>query len=62
MIAFIAAAVDDPGDREFMERFYLEHERLMYATVRKWLDDSEAAKDIVQESCCFANKPQKFCR
>ena len=50
MIAFIAAAVDDPGDREFMERFYLEHERLMYATVRKWLDDSEAAKDIVQES------------
>ena len=50
MIAFIAAAVDDPDDRAFMERFYLEHERLMYATVRKWLDDSEAAKDIVQES------------
>ena len=50
MIAFIAAAVDDPDDRAFMERFYLEHERLMYATVRKRLDDPEAAKDIVQES------------
>ena len=50
MLIFISAAINDPNDREFMEQFYLEYERLMYATVLKMLADPEAAKDIVQES------------
>ena len=50
MLIFISAVIDDPNDREFMEQFYLEYERLMYATVLGLLADPEAAKDIVQES------------
>ena len=49
MLALISAAIEDPDDQEFMTQFYLEYERLMYATVRKRLTDPEAAKDIVQE-------------
>ena len=49
MLALLSAAIEDPNDREFMTQFYLEYERLMYATVRKRLTDPEAAKDIVQE-------------
>ena len=49
MLALLSAAIEDPDDREFMTQFYLEYERLMYATVRKRLTDPEAAKDIVQE-------------
>ena len=48
MLALISAAIEDPDDQEFMTQFYLEYERLMYATVRKRLTDPEAAKDIVQ--------------
>lgn len=50
MIALICAAIEDPDDREFMTQFYLEYERLMYATARKNLSDPESVKDIVQES------------
>ena len=49
MLALLTAAIENPDDREFMTQFYLEYERLMYATVRKRLTDPEAAKDIVQE-------------
>lgn len=35
MLALICAAIEDPDDREFMTQFYLEYERLMYATARK---------------------------
>lgn len=49
MLALLTAAIENPDDREFMTQFYLEYERLMYATVRKRLTDLEAAKDIVQE-------------
>lgn len=50
MLALICAAIEDPDDREFMTQFYLEYERLMYATARKNLSDPESIKDIVQES------------
>ena len=49
MLALISATIENPDDREFMTQFYLEYERLMYATVRKRITDPEAAKDIVQE-------------
>ena len=49
MLALLTAAIENPDDREFMTQFYLDYERLMYATVRKRLTDLEAAKDIVQE-------------
>ena len=45
----ISAAIEDPSDLEFMTQFYLQYERLMYATVLKRLPDQEAAKDIVQD-------------
>ena len=54
MLALLTAAIENPDDREFMTQFYLEYERLMYATVRKRLTDLEAAKDIVQE-CVIQN-------
>ena len=49
MLALISAAIEDPSDLEFMTQFYLEYERLMYATVMKRLSDPEMAKDIVQD-------------
>ena len=49
MLALLSVAVEDPNDREFMTQFYLQYERLMYATVLKRLPDQEAAKDIVQD-------------
>ena len=49
MLALISAAIEDPSDLEFMTQFYLQYERLMYATVMKRLSDPETAKDIVQE-------------
>ena len=49
MLALISAAIEDPSDLEFMTQFYLQYERLMYATVMKRLSDPETAKDIVQD-------------
>ena len=48
MLALISAAIEDPSDLEFMTQFYLQYERLMYATVMKRLSDPET-KDIVQD-------------
>ena len=49
MLALLSVSIEDPNDREFMTQFYLQYERLMYATVLKRLPDQEAAKDIVQD-------------
>ena len=39
MLALISAAIEDPSDLEFMTQFYLQYERLMYATVMKTILD-----------------------
>lgn len=40
----------DQKEREFMEELYRKYERLMYATVRRYISDSMEQEEIVQES------------
>ena len=39
----------DQKEREFMEELYRKYERLMYATVRRYISDSMEQEEIVQE-------------
>lgn len=43
-------AMCDQKEREFMEELYRKYERLMYATVRRYISDSMEQEEIVQES------------
>lgn len=60
MLALISAAIEDPSDLEFMTQFYLQYERLMYATVMKRLSDPETAKDIVQDCVSSSFRKSRF--
>lgn len=50
MIIFTYDKDDEPSDREFMIALYLEFERLLFQTARKYVSKPEVAEDIVQES------------
>ena len=48
MIPLIILAIEDPDDREFMAKLYLNYQRLMFSVAVKILKDEWAAEDIVQ--------------
>lgn len=53
MILFpaIIMAIEDDSDREFMERLYIRHRRLMVSIAYSMTRNSHAAEDIVSEAC-----------
>lgn len=50
MIAYIIGALEDQGDRAFMENLYRNFERLMFSTARKYVQALPDQKDIVQDA------------
>ena len=44
------AALEEPRERDFMERLYEENRRLFFATARKYAADGHDAEEIVQDS------------
>ena len=44
------AALEEPRERDFMERLYEENRRLLFATARKYASDDHDAEEIVQDS------------
>lgn len=48
MIPICISAIEDESDRAFMEGVYLSHRRLMYAQLKKWLDNSWDIEDAMQ--------------
>lgn len=49
MLAFIYTYPCSPNDKEFMSSVYCEYERLMYATVRRYVSNRHICEDIVQD-------------
>lgn len=50
MIALICSAVDEPSDQEFMIEIYEKYKRLMFSVAKRFIDDTQACQDIVQDS------------
>ena len=50
MLVFISTYPCDENDREFIYKLYLDFERLMYATAKRYISDHLACEDIVQDS------------
>ena len=48
MIPICISAIEDESDRAFMEGLYLSYRRLMYAQLKKWLDNSWDIEDAMQ--------------
>ena len=48
MLPFCILAIENESDREFMTWLYLEHERLMYSTIKKITDDQWLLEDAMQ--------------
>jgi RNA polymerase sigma-70 factor (ECF subfamily) len=49
-LPLIILAIENDGDRTFMEKLYLDHYRLMRAAARKVLMTGEDADDVVNEA------------
>ena len=50
MIPIIILMIEDDSDREFMERFYLEYNKLMRVTASKYIFSSHIADEIVHDT------------
>lgn len=48
MISFFSAAESHPDDQAFLTALYLEFERLMFSTARKYVSDWTDQQDVVQ--------------
>ena len=48
MIPYCILAIEDESDREFMTQLYLQHQRLMYSTIKKIVKDPWEADDVFQ--------------
>lgn len=51
------AALEEPRERDFMERLYEENRRLLFATARKYASDGHDAEEIVQDSLATRKCP-----
>lgn len=51
MMPLVIQMIADNSDRAFMERIFVEHNRLMFATAWKYCRDRQSAEDIVSDSC-----------
>ncbi len=49
-LPLIILAIENDGDRAFMEKLYLDHYRLMRAAARKVLMTGDDADDVVNEA------------
>lgn len=48
MIPIIILAIENDSDREFMERLYIDYERLMYSEIMKLVKDTFVCEDVLQ--------------
>lgn len=48
MIPLIILAIETPEDREYMEQLYVDHEKLMYWEINKYVDSTWDADDVLQ--------------
>ena len=48
MIPFVILAIEDDDNREFMEAFFLQYERLMYSEIYKFTSEPADVEDILQ--------------
>ena len=48
MIPLIILAIESPEDQASMTAVYLEHERLMYWEINKYIDNKDDADDVLQ--------------
>ncbi|MEF9880223.1 MAG: sigma-70 family RNA polymerase sigma factor [Clostridia bacterium] len=61
MMPLVIQMIADDSDRAFMERIFIEHNRLMFATAWKYCQDRQTAEDIVSDSCvAFIKHLQKI--
>ena len=50
MISLMIAQVDDPSDREFLNKLFHEFQRLMFYTAQEFVSDQYEKEEIVQDS------------
>lgn len=50
MLPVIISTLDDPQDRNFIVQLYLEYEKLLFSTARKFTSSHHDAEEIVQDS------------
>lgn len=48
MIMMAISSLEDPNDREFIERLYMDHKELMLSTARRYISNPAECEDIVQ--------------
>ena len=51
VMPLVIQAIEDDDDRQFMERLYYDHSRLMYATAWKYSAYKIEVEDVVSDSC-----------
>ena len=51
IMPMVILAIEDEDDRQFMERLYYDHSRLMYATAWKYSTNKIEVEDVVSDSC-----------
>ncbi len=50
MLTMFLTMPDAPDRRDFLERLYLDHQRLMYWTAGKYIEDRQELADVVHDS------------
>lgn len=51
VMPLVIQAIENDDDRDFMERLYYDHHRLMYATAWKYSAFGDNVDDVVSDSC-----------
>ena len=50
MLSFWLSTLTNPADRDFVSQMYVNYERIMYATARRYTRDTALQQDVVHDS------------